>query len=367
MSPSEQRRAAAEDLARAGAHDAVVQIVEYDPAWPAAFQAERERLAPLLKGVEIHHFGSTAVPGLAAKPVIDMIALVGDLDAPIDVLVQSAGYQFPRAFNATLAHRRFLCCPSASHRTHHLHLVNEHEELERRLRFRDRLRADPVLAGEYVRLKRALAERFPDDREAYTEAKSEFVREHDQPATAGRMKQTCRIELTEGRWLRLLEESDAQELYAAIEANREYLARWMPWAAGQTLDNTLAFIARTREQRASNDGFQTAVIEDGRIVGVVGFHGVSWQHRSTSIGYWLTKSAEGQGTVTRSVRALVDHALGTWRLHRVEIRVAVDNTRSRAIPERLGFTHEGVAREAEQIGDRYVDQAVYSMLASEWG
>jgi GrpB-like predicted nucleotidyltransferase (UPF0157 family) len=167
-----------------------VEIVDYDPAWPAAFEAERERLTPLLEGVEIHHFGSTAVPGLAAKPVIDMIALIGDLDAPIDALVQSAGYQFPRAFNATLTHRRFLCYPSAAHRTHHLHLVDEREELERRLRFRDRLRADPVLAGEYARLKRALAERFPDDREAYTETKSEFVREHDQPATPGRIMPT---------------------------------------------------------------------------------------------------------------------------------------------------------------------------------
>jgi len=66
-----------------------------------------------------------------------------------------------------------------------------------------------------------------------------------------------------------------------------------------------------------------------------------------------------------AVRALVDHAFGTWRLHRVEIRAAVDNTRSRAIPERLAFTQEGVAREAEQVGGRYVDQVVYSTLASE--
>jgi GrpB-like predicted nucleotidyltransferase (UPF0157 family) len=107
--PPDRRRAAAEDLARAGGRDASVEIVGYDPAWPVASEAERTRLAPLLEGAEIHHFGSTAVPGLAAKPVIDMIVLVGDLDAPIAALVERAGYQFPRAFNATLAHRRFLC------------------------------------------------------------------------------------------------------------------------------------------------------------------------------------------------------------------------------------------------------------------
>jgi GrpB-like predicted nucleotidyltransferase (UPF0157 family) len=185
MPSTGRRRAAAEDLARAGTRDAEVEIVAYDPAWPAAFEAERERLAPLLDGVEIHHFGSTAVPGLAAKPVIDMIALVPDLDAPIAALVHRAGYQFPQAFNATLTHRRFLCFPSASHRTHHLHLVDRRKELERRLRFRDRLRTDPVFAGEYVTLKRALAKRYRDDRDAYTEAKGEFVRAFEEPQGEG--------------------------------------------------------------------------------------------------------------------------------------------------------------------------------------
>jgi GrpB-like predicted nucleotidyltransferase (UPF0157 family) len=172
---ADRRRAAAEDLARAGIPNAPVEISRYDPSWPALYAAERERLAPLLAGAEIHHFGSTAVPGLAAKPVIDMIALVQDLDMPVPLLVSSAGYQFPPAFNATLRHRRFLCYPSASRRTHHLHLVDEPDELERRLRFRDRLREDPALAREYAALKRALAQRYRDDREAYTAAKAGFI------------------------------------------------------------------------------------------------------------------------------------------------------------------------------------------------
>lgn len=174
--------------------------------------------------------------------------------------------------------------------------------------------------------------------------------------------EACCIALTDKRRLCLLEESDAPELYAVIEANRDHLAGWMPWAAGQTLEDTLAFIQRTREQATNNNGFQTAVIEDDRIVGMVGFHSVSWDHSSTSIGYWLAEPAQGRGTMTRAVKALVDHAFGVWRLHRVEIRAAVDNTRSRAIPERLGFAQEGVLRAAERIGDRYADQVVYAML-----
>lgn len=176
----------------------------------------------------------------------------------------------------------------------------------------------------------------------------------------------CRLELPGGRWLRLLEEADAHELHELIDANRDHLARWMPWAARQALDDTLSFIRGTREQLASNDGFQAVIVDDGRIVGVAGFHGVSWDHRATSIGYWLAEPMQRRGIMTHAVRALVDHAFRAWRLHRVEIRAAVGNRRSRAIPERLGFIEEGIAREAELVGGRYLDQAIYSMLAGSW-
>ena len=169
------REAAARDLARAGGQDAPIEIVEYDPAWPARFASERERLLWLLAGAELHHIGSTAVPGLPAKPVIDLMALVQDLDAPIAALVERGGYQYPEAFNATLSHRRWLCRPTATYRTHHLHLVDEPAELARHLRFRDRLRASATLRDEYALLKRKLTQRLGGDREAYSEAKSAFI------------------------------------------------------------------------------------------------------------------------------------------------------------------------------------------------
>jgi GrpB-like predicted nucleotidyltransferase (UPF0157 family) len=182
MGLADRRSAAAEDLARAGGRDMRVEIVEYDPSWPAAFEAERGRLVPLLAGAEIHHIGSTAVPGLVAKPIIDMMALVESYEGPVARLVAEGGYQYPQAFNATLTTRRFLCYPTPSTRTHHLHLVDDPGELARYLLLRDRLRADPALADEYTALKRALAERYREDREAYTEAKSEFIRRYEQPS-----------------------------------------------------------------------------------------------------------------------------------------------------------------------------------------
>jgi ribosomal-protein-serine acetyltransferase len=168
------------------------------------------------------------------------------------------------------------------------------------------------------------------------------------------------------RDLRRLEESDADELYRLIDANRAYLAAWMPWAGAQTREGTLEFIRMTRRQEASNDGFQAALVSEGKIIGIVGFHSVNWPHRSTTIGYWLDEGHQGRGLMTLAVRSLVDHAFRVWDLHRVEIQAAVHNHRSRAIPERLGFREEGVRREAELIGDRYHDLAVYAILAPEW-
>lgn len=158
-----------------GADEGPIEIIDYDAAWPACYTAERDRLGSLLPEVRLHHIGSTAVPGLAAKPVIDMIALVEDLDASTANAMARAGYWLPSRFNAHLRHRRFLCYPSLSLRTHHLHFVDAREDLDRCLRFRDLLRDDPELAGRYEVLKRALAARFQDDREGYTEAKTPFI------------------------------------------------------------------------------------------------------------------------------------------------------------------------------------------------
>jgi ribosomal-protein-serine acetyltransferase len=166
--------------------------------------------------------------------------------------------------------------------------------------------------------------------------------------------------------LRLLDEADAGELYALIDGDRERLAHWLPWARGQTLEATRSFIRATRRQLAEDDGMQTAIEVDGRIAGVVGVHGVSWLHGSTTIGYWLAEEFTGRGLMTAAVRAYARHAFGPWRLHRMELRAAVGNTRSQAVAERAGFVREGVLRGAERVGDRHYDLVVYAALAPEW-
>jgi ribosomal-protein-serine acetyltransferase len=173
--------------------------------------------------------------------------------------------------------------------------------------------------------------------------------------------------LDDDRWLRIPEESDAEELYELTAVNRRMLAEWLPWAVGSTVETTREFIRLRRLEFVGNGGFSAVIVEHDRIVGSIGFPDVNHNLGSCEIGYWLGHSAQGRGTVTLATRALIDHAFGTWKLHRVMIQAGVGNARSRAVPERLGFTLEGVLREAERYPDgHYVDLAVYGLLASEW-
>lgn len=166
--------------------------------------------------------------------------------------------------------------------------------------------------------------------------------------------------------VRPLETEDAAELHRLVEVNRAHLARWLPWAAGQDRDGTERFLAEAEAQHARDDGFQARIAPEGEIIGVVGFHSVDWINRNTSLGYWLAADAQGAGTMTTVVSALLDHAFYEWELHRVEIHCAPENTRSRAIPERLDFREEARLREAELVDGRYLDSVVYGMLEEEW-
>ena len=158
--------------------DARVELVAYDESWPSRFEAERSLLEAVLGrwlAGTIEHIGSTAVPGLPAKPVIDIMAPVKTLEAshPAIDAAPSAGYVY-YPYKAEVMH--WFCKPSPYFRTHHLHLVPFGSALwHQRLAFRDALRQSATLAAEYADLKLRLAVEFRLDREAYTEAKAPFI------------------------------------------------------------------------------------------------------------------------------------------------------------------------------------------------
>ncbi|KEO82418.1 hypothetical protein EL26_15165 [Tumebacillus flagellatus] len=176
-----------------------------------------------------------------------------------------------------------------------------------------------------------------------------------------------RCTLQEGVELRLVEEQDAQELFELTDRNRAHLREWLPFVDNtRTTFDSLSFIKMGRRQISDNQGGQFVILVDDKIAGCVGFHGIDWNNRSTSIGYWLAQEYTGRGLMTLATEALCKLAFENYNLNRVEIRVATENYKSQAIPERLGFTREGVLRQREWLYDHYVDHIVYSQLASEW-
>ncbi len=173
--------------------------------------------------------------------------------------------------------------------------------------------------------------------------------------------------LDDKTYLKLLEVRDAEKLFQLTISSKETLREWLPFIDyTKTVADTESFIKSTMQQYANNNGIQCAIWYEGKIAGVIGFHAVNWSNKSTSIGYWLGNDFVGHGLMTKAVKAFVDYALKELKLNRVEIRAAVENQKSRAIPERLGFTEEGCIRQSEWLYDHYVDHVVYGMLADEW-
>ncbi len=169
--------------------------------------------------------------------------------------------------------------------------------------------------------------------------------------------------------LGLFEERHAQTLFTLTDQNREYLREWLAWVDfTRSSEDSKGFIKITMKQVAENNGFQAGIWYKGELAGCIGYHYLEWSTRRTEIGYWLGQAYTGHGIMTRTARKLTEYAFGELGLNRVEIRCAPGNRKSRAIPERLGFTQEGTLRQVGLVHDRLLeDLVVYGMLAAEWG
>jgi ribosomal-protein-serine acetyltransferase len=167
--------------------------------------------------------------------------------------------------------------------------------------------------------------------------------------------------------LRVLSEQDAVPLFLLIEQNRAHLRAWLPWVdSTRTAGDELAFIRSLQVQYAGNRGFACGIWYKGQVTGTISYHPIDWINRKVEIGYWLGAAFQGKGLMTKACKTLVAYAFDELRLNKVEIRCATNNIRSCAIPQRLGFTQEGIIRQGEWLYDHFVDLILYGMLAHEW-
>lgn len=159
----------------------------------------------------------------------------------------------------------------------------------------------------------------------------------------------------------------AEELAHLVQKNLEHLQPWMPWAVDDySVEHAKEWIQRTLSEFAEDGRFNALVLVDNKIAGTIGFHDLNTANGSAAIGYWIDKNSEGKGIVTRCCRTLIGYLFDVRGLNRIQINCHIDNKRSRAVPERLGFTLEGVHRQVERIQGKFGDWAVYAILREEW-
>lgn len=159
----------------------------------------------------------------------------------------------------------------------------------------------------------------------------------------------------------------AQQLFAAIDSSRLHLSAFLPWvdAMGSVADVT-AYLKNCELLAGQGKEVSFVIFYHEVPAGRIGLHHISLENKSAAIGYWLTKQAQGHGVVTLSCKALIGHGFNALGLHRIEIKAAVENVRSQAIPQKLNFKQEGILREAEWVNGAFIDLVLYSLLREDW-
>jgi ribosomal-protein-serine acetyltransferase len=169
--------------------------------------------------------------------------------------------------------------------------------------------------------------------------------------------------------LRLLNVGDSEELFHLTINSKDYLKEWLGWLDyTNKVEDTTEFIQATLKGVMETGGYpkSAAILYQGRIAGTIGFNEINKLHKIGVMGYWLGKEFQGNGIMTKACKGFIDYGFNELNLNRIEIRVAEENRKSRAIPERLGFTEEGKIRQAEWLYDHYVNHIIYGLLADEW-
>lgn len=167
--------------------------------------------------------------------------------------------------------------------------------------------------------------------------------------------------------LRTFSADDAEVVYSSVIQDRNHLKTYMHWMTDDySLGSAREFLARSIQTAADRENLGLGIFRGEELIGSIGFVSFDWKSRKTEIGYWIASREEGKGIVSKACTLLIEYAFGELGMNRIEIRCSTENVRSAAIPERLGFTREGVLRESEIRNGRLQDFAVYGLLAREW-
>ncbi|HEX6125950.1 MAG TPA: GNAT family N-acetyltransferase [Pyrinomonadaceae bacterium] len=166
--------------------------------------------------------------------------------------------------------------------------------------------------------------------------------------------------------LRAWRESDVDVAYESVIRNLEHLEPFMHWATPDySIESSKKFLLDAITNRIERKNLGLGIFRGSSLIGSIGFVKFDWTSRKTEIGYWIDKSEEGKGIITRACKRLIEYAFSDLAMNRIEIRCSAENRRSASVPERLGFKREGVLRQSEERQGKLQDFFIYGLLAED--
>ncbi len=337
-----------------GLKRSTVDLHPYSPKWAKAYQLFSQTISSLSKqSIQIEHVGSTALPGSFAKPILDLLLIYEDHQFfHQELLPALLQLGFTAKGEMGIAGREFFTFYDKAQEIDHVHIhafIRGHEHINRLIVFRDHLLSDEAVKQAYSAFKQRLKTNNTP-RKSYPSAKDDFVQRILQQEAS----HLLHIEIADKTHLALFEPKDYENLFAAVDADRAHLTVFLPWVKEtKTAADHLPFIERAWQQYLRDDGWQAKIIYDGKLIGSAGFHGIDWQERTSTIGYWLASAFCGQGIMTQTVAALIRHAFNVWQLASVTIKCEKANRASRAIALRLGFHEESTSDDKYFLYTKY--------------
>lgn len=172
------------------------------------------------------------------------------------------------------------------------------------------------------------------------------------------------IQVAEDILLKSLSESDISRIFNMLNDERQYMRKWLPFVdttnKEEDIANFVNYVVQAQDQHFT-------IWYKGEFSGLIGFKGFDSANKRIEIGYWMSEYVQGNGIMVRSVQKLMEFAFSELEMNRIQIKVAVDNEKSKRIPEKLGFRMEGIERDGELlVNNVFTDIAVYSLLKREY-
>lgn len=167
--------------------------------------------------------------------------------------------------------------------------------------------------------------------------------------------------------IKLKDHQDSEELFKVIEQSRAHLKEWMTWTDSiRTVEDVAKATQRNLIDFSQQKAMHYLILFKGKIVGTIGLKQFDWTVKSAEIGYWISPDHQGKGIITRAAKTMIAYGFDQIKLNKIEIWAAEKNTKSRNVPERLGFVLEGMRRSNEYLDGEYHNMMIYGLLKTEW-